>query len=137
MAFKLPNAARLDSLSSLIATLLSFHAKVHLLKTRVIESDTVTLATLSAHEANFAGYAPALLSSWTTPTVSNGQPASAFGTATFTVSSSPDSGPIFGLFLTDNAGVLFFGMEDYGSVPVSVPTAEPYVVVLNYLLATM
>lgn len=97
---------------------------IRLLKTRVIQQETTTLAQCLAAEATFTGYAPAQMLNYSGITVSLNNPAQFDGQATFSTGAAGGTGSILGYFGCDPAATILFFQEDLSAVPISVPFPE-------------
>lgn len=85
----------IEFLNQLIAAVLD-GAEMHLGASNITITPTTDLATLTAGEATFAGYAEQSLSTWTTPTIQgDGSAGSSPATPSFTPSSSLGSGTLY------------------------------------------
>jgi hypothetical protein len=135
MAGTLPEAAEIDTLTDMIASLLN-NWFMRLLKNTVTLNASTTLATLLANEATFTGYSPSALTTWTGPTIDGTTAAiSVNAQGLFTPTSGGGSGNLFGYFLTNAGGTKLYAAELFSGT-LSTPNGISLEVDTTYSLIT-
>jgi hypothetical protein len=113
--------ALLDTTADLISSYLST-SYMRLFVSAITIGPSTTLSALLAAEATFAGYAPVPLTTWSTPAINSSGAAQTNNTqGTFTGTGGAGTGNVYGYFLTNSAGTLWFGGETFSGGPVSYP----------------
>lgn len=120
MAGKIPEQAELEMLQQFIGIFLG-DSYAHLLNANVAMNTATLLSDCQTNEANFAGYAPAHLTSWTVPVIDGTTAAISTTTlAQFTPTGVGGSGNLYGYWLQNSAGTSWYGGEIFATVPVTV-----------------
>jgi hypothetical protein len=113
--------ALLDTTNDLISAYLS-SSFMRLFASNIVIGPSTTLATLLAAEATFAGYAKVALTTWSTPVIITGGAAQTECTqGTFTGTAGGGTGNVYGYFLTNSAGTLWYGGENFSGGPLNSP----------------
>ena len=116
----LPTAAESDTLTDMIASLLSSW-RAALFSANLTPGAATTLPTLLADEASFTGYSRVVLSTWSAVTIDGTTAAIATSTqAQFTPTAGGGSGNLYGYFLVNALATKFFGVERFPSAPLVV-----------------
>jgi hypothetical protein len=133
MSMIVPQAAELNTLTDMIADILSAEVYMRLLSSNVTINSTTTLAALLAGEASFTGYAKVQLTTWGSPVIDGSGAASSTCTqGQFTPTAGGGSGNLYGYFLTDSAGTKMWGVEAFSGAPITVPQSVTLEVDLTY-----
>lgn len=121
MSLVVPTAAQLNSVSGMISGYLSLMYMRLFISNIAIDAGT-TLSSLLSAEATFSGYAPAPLTTWTTPvTETDGSAGTVNSQGQFTGTASAGTGSIYGYFLVDSTATKFYGAELFSGGPISQP----------------
>ena len=121
MAGILPQAAELDTLTDMIASLLDGWF-MHLFSGNYTPTNTTTLATLVSNEASFTGYAASALTTWSSPTIDGTTAAITTSTqGLFTGTGVSGTGNVYGYFLSNSGVTKLYGCERFASAPLSEP----------------
>jgi hypothetical protein len=121
MSLVVPTAAQLNSVTGMISGYLS-EMYMGLFISSVTVDAATTLASLLAAEATFSGYSRAALTTWTTPvTEMDGSAGTVSSQGQFTGTGIGGTGSVYGYFLTDSTGTLFYGAELLSPGPISQP----------------
>jgi hypothetical protein len=131
MSFIVPQAAETDTLTNMIANMLS-GSKMHLYASNITITSTTTLATLAAAECTFTGYSAYSLSSWGSITIDGSGAAVSTSTGSFTPTAGGGSGNIYGYYLTDSGNTKFYGAELLTGGPITVPQSVTLQIALTY-----
>lgn len=135
MAFIVPTAAELDTLTEEISVMLSSQFYMRLFASNITISSTTTLAALLAAEATFTGYSKVQLTTWSTPALDGSNAAASLNTqGQFTPTAGGGSGNLYGYFITDSAGTKFYGAETFAAAPITVPQSITLEVDFTYTL---
>jgi hypothetical protein len=119
MSLVISQQALLDTTNDLISAYLST-SYMRLFVSNIAVGPSTTLAELLAAEATFTGYAPVALTTWSTPTINSGGAAQTECTqGAFTGTASGGTGDIYGYFLCNSAGTLWYGGETFSSGPLN------------------
>lgn len=108
-----------------------FGALVHLYKTPLAITPSTPLATYTAAEADYSGYAAGAIT-WELPTVDNANVVEVLGTLpVFRPTSSVITNGIYGLYITDSGGTNLLFAGQFDSVPIAMEST------LDKILATI
>jgi hypothetical protein len=136
MAGTVPEAAELNTLSDMVASLLPTWY-MRLIASNFTPGTSTTLASLLAIEASFTGYAPINLTTWTSPSIDGTTAAITTSTqGVFTGTSSGGTGNLYGYFLCNSAGTEFYGVEKFAGAPLSQAQNVAFEVDVTYSLIT-
>lgn len=119
MAGIVPKAAETDTLTDMIASILST-AKMHLFSGNITPDANTTLATLAANEASFTGYSAQTLSTWSSPSIDGTNAAVSTSTqGQFTGTGVGGTGNLYGYYLTNSGSTKLYGCERFAGAPLS------------------
>jgi hypothetical protein len=95
---------------------------MRLFVSNIVIGPSTTLAALLAAEATFAGYSKVPLTTWSTPTINSlGAAQTECTQASFTGTASGGTGSVYGYFLTNSGGTLWYGGETFSGGPLIYP----------------
>lgn len=122
MSFIVPTAAELDTLTDMIASILSGSFYMRLYTSSITINSGTTLSSLNAVEATFTGYSAVQLTTWSTPALDGSNAAASLTTqGQFTPTAGGGSGNLYGYYITNSARTKFYGAEQFSGAPITVP----------------
>jgi len=126
MALVVPQDSLVDCLSAWISSVLN-SCKIRLFVSNITPGSSTTLASLLAAEATFSGYSPVLLTTWSAPTIGGSGGADTLCTQpSFTGTALGGTGNLYGYFLTNSGGTVYYGAERFASAPLSFAQNTPF-----------
>jgi hypothetical protein len=133
MSFIVPQTAESDSLFYSLGHYINTQFTMHLFSTNVAVNAAAVLASFTAAECTFAGYATVLMTSWSSIGIDGSGAAATVnsGQCLFTPTGIGGSGNVWGYFVTDVAGTRWFGAENFG-VALTVPQGITLEIDLTY-----
>jgi hypothetical protein len=122
MSFIVPTAAELDTLTDMIASIMSGSFWMRLYASSVTINTGTTLASLNAVEATFTGYSAQQLTTWSTPAIDGSSAAATLTTqGQFTPTAGGGSGNVYGYYISNAAKTKFYGAEQFSGAPITIP----------------
>ena len=136
MAGTLPTAAEIDLLTDMIASILNGWY-MRLYTGNITPTTTTTLASLSAVEATFTGYAAVNLTTWSAPTIDGTSAAISVSTqGVFTATSGGGTGNLYGYYLTNAGQTKLYGAERFVGAPITQANGVAFAVNDTFSLLT-
>jgi hypothetical protein len=122
--------AELNTIELLIGSMLQV-GYMRLLGSAITVDPATTLANCLAAEAAFPGYAPALLSSWSSPAIDGTGAAASTSSSGIFNNTGGVAYPTYGLFLCDSSPSKLWAVEAFSS-PVNVPPGLGFNNIVTY-----